>query len=85
MGIYPQGIPPTPPTPCWGRPQRGRGGGTWGGVGGKPLWVYFHIGYRTLDTYVYKYTHLLCEKPKLHDFIYLNALLIALLVRNQLK
>ena len=28
-----KGFPPPHPTPCWGRPQRGRGGGAWGGVG----------------------------------------------------
>ena len=47
-----KGFPPTPPhpTPCWGRPQRGRGGHGVGWVGGgNPLWVYFHIGYRILD------------------------------------
>ena len=42
-----KGLPPTPAhlTPCWVRPQRGRGG-TWGGMGwagggGKPLCVWY--------------------------------------------
>ena len=38
-----------------GPPQTGLGGEGmgWGGVGGNPLWVYFHIGYRILDIYIY--------------------------------
>ena len=57
--------PPPHPTPCWGRPQRGRGGGSmgWGGVGGNPVWVYFHIGYRIMDflffIYIYIYVYIL--------------------------
>ena len=61
-----KGFPPSPPhpTPCWGRPQRGRGGGMrWGG-GRNPLWVYFHIGYRIFDIHVYRYTNDFLQKTK---------------------
>ena len=46
----------TPPTPMPGPPAEGPGGGAWGGVG--PLWVYFHIGYRILGIYLYRYTRI---------------------------
>jgi hypothetical protein len=40
--------PPHPPHPMLGPPAEGPGGawGGGGGVGGNPLWVYYHSGYR---------------------------------------
>ena len=52
--IHIRDSPPPHPTPCWGRPQRGRGGSMgWGGWGGIPYgyisildigyWIYIYI------------------------------------------
>ena len=45
--------PPTTPHSMPGPPQTGPGGGMgWGGMGGKPVWAYSHIGHRMLDIYL---------------------------------
>ena len=47
-----------------------------GGVGGNPLWVYFHIGYRILDIYVYRYTRIFEKKSKSQKIDEIDILLM---------
>ena len=57
---------PSPhPTPCHPPLAPLRTAPAWGGVGGNPLWVYFHIGCRILYTYINMYIHL-----SLYKYIY---------------